>query len=300
MIDKSAYFLVGPTASGKSQTVHLLAKKLSTSIISADSMNIYSKMDIGTAKPSLSMQKEVNYVGLNIVDPTETYNVVEWLDHVNAIWNQFTNTPIVSGGTGLYLKCLIDGIESNSGENESSRIEFEKLTLEQLQSLAKKNLIREYEFLTSDDKKNRRRLIRLFERGAIENSWKKKASPTIMGLYLNRKALHRNIEQRVVEMFDNGILEEAEKLFKFKLSKTAKQAIGYQEIFEMFKGIHSKDEAIEKTIIRTRKLAKKQMTWFKNKMNINWIDISDYKNTSEVVNRIYDIWVNEKATKICL
>ena len=139
MIDKSAYFLVGPTASGKSQTVHLLAKKLSTSIISADSMNIYSKMDIGTAKPSLSMQKEVNYIGLNIVNPTEKYNVVEWLDYIKSSWNQFTNTPIVSGGTGLYLKCLIDGIESNSGENESGRIEFEKLTLKQLQGLAKKN-----------------------------------------------------------------------------------------------------------------------------------------------------------------
>ena len=300
MIDKSAYFLVGPTASGKSQTVHLLAKKLSTSIISADSMNIYSKMDIGTAKPSLTMQKEVNYIGLNIVNPTEKYNVVEWLDYIKSSWNQFTNTPIVSGGTGLYLKCLIDGIESNSGENESVRIEFEKLTLKQLQGLAKKNLFQEYEFLTPDDQKNRRRLIRLFERGTIENSWKNRVSPVILGLYLNRKVLHANIEKRVVEMFENGILDEAEKIFKTKLSITAKQAIGYQEIFEMFKGIHSKDEAIEKTIIRTRQLAKKQMTWFKNKMNVNWIDISDYKNTSDIVNTIYEIWINENPTKICL
>ena len=298
MIKKNAYFLVGPTASGKSHIAHLLAKKLSTSIISADSMNIYSGMDIGTAKPSSSMQVEINYTGLNIINPSENFNVFRWLELLKNSWSNLSDTPIVCGGTGLYVKCLIDGMESKQGQDQENREKLELLDLEQLQDMAKNKINNEYLNLSSDDKKNKRRIIRLFERGNVGDSWELKSSPPIIGLYLERKKLHENIEKRVLEMFNNGLLDEAKELLNCNLSQTAQQAIGYQEVFDMQSGKISKDEALEKTIIRTRQLAKRQMTWFKNKMNIKWVDIDQFKNKIDIVNVIYNEWMKNGPTNI--
>ena len=265
-----AFVLTGPTASGKSALAQQYAERTGAPVISADSMNIYRRMNIGTAKPTPAERGATQYYGIDLAEPTEPYSVGDWL---NAVAPAFKNIPVVAGGTGLYVKCLLQGLDKLPAANSGLRERAEKMTLEELQTAAQTAAPAEYENLA--DKENPRRLIRLLEKektASTSSAWEKNPLPKIVGLHVEREILHRRIAARVEKMYANGLLDEAEQLFKLNLSSTAQHAIGYAEAFAVLRGEMKLTAAKEKTIIRTRQLAKRQMTWFRHQLNVEWID----------------------------
>lgn len=299
----SANFLVGPTASGKSAVAQYLAEQHGDLIVSADSMNLYRGMDIGTAKPNAADREKVDYAGVDIADPTEKFSVAGYLAAVKPAFESGRNI-IVSGGTGLYVKCLTEGFDDVPPENTALRTELEQLSFAALEARAKTEAAALYSPLTEDDRKNPRRLIRILERTAgvspaLHNrSWNSKPKPTIIGLHVERPVLLQRIEKRVEQMYAEGLLDEARGLIELDLSSTAQQAIGYAEAFAVLKNEMTLKRAKEKTIIRTRQLAKRQMTWFRNQLNIDWIETADYPDIKQLAEVVSLAWKRIGATSV--
>lgn len=308
-----AFFLVGPTASGKSSVVQYLAERSGQQVVSADSMNLYKGMDIGTAKPSHEDREKVDYAGVDLTSPTQKFSVSNYLDAVKPAFESSRET-IVVGGTGLYIKCLTEGFDDVPPENPALRIELEALRFPALEKRAQTDGIELYEQLTPDDRQNPRRLIRILERTAgfqpaspksdgtrrHERSWNSAPKPILIGLHVEREELHRRIEQRVEKMYADGLLEEARGLLEAKLSPTALQAIGYAETFAVLKNEMTLEEAKERTIIRTRQLAKRQMTWFRNQLNVEWINTADFQAPEKLVEAVSCAWEKTGATTVLI
>jgi tRNA dimethylallyltransferase len=329
----SAFVLVGPTASGKSAAAQFLAEQTGAPLVSADSMNIYRGMDIGTAKPSPAELRNIPTFGIDLADPTETFSVGDWLNAIKPAffqtlekpaivaggtglyedWGQSLNSdfsqniriqgltpePVVAGGTGLYVKCLLQGLDDLPAADEQLRARAEKMTLAELQSEAKAVAPAAYEALA--DKQNPRRLVRVLEMNASpdavsSNGWKNEM-PTVVGLHVERDVLHKRIAARVEKMYAAGLIEETRGLIGLKLSATAEKAIGYAEAFAVLRGEMSEAEAKEKTIVRTRQLAKRQMTWFRHQLNVEWIDTADFPTIGKLAEKISNVW---KPVPVCL
>ncbi|MGE4490450.1 MAG: tRNA (adenosine(37)-N6)-dimethylallyltransferase MiaA [Kiritimatiellales bacterium] len=318
----SAYVLVGPTASGKSSVAQILAEQTGALVVSADSMNIYRGMDIGTAKPAPAERGAVRYFGIDLADPTETFSVGDWLRTVRPAFlrgqsykimknnhqiigltpnaenkvDAGSACPIVAGGTGLYVKCLLQGLDDLSPANEALRERAETMTLAELQAEAQKTAPEAYAELA--DKENPRRLIRLLEHGGlVSNVWKNEL-PLIVGLSVERDELHRRIAERVEKMYANGLLDEARGLADLNLSPTAQHAIGYAEAFAVLRGELTEAEAKEKTIVRTRQLAKRQMTWFRHQLNVEWIETADFPDIGKLAAEVSNVWKNNGAVSV--
>ena len=255
-------------------------------------------MNIGTAKPPEKYLNEVIYYGIDIIDLTNSFSVMHWKKSVEKAWKEEKSIPITTGGTGLYIKCLIEGINPKENKNKQLRDYLESLSLKDLQNFISCKYPNSFKELNLIDQKNPRRLIRAVERIPSKKKWLKKSRPLVVGLYLERKTLHDKIEKRVLKMFDDGLIDEAKKLRNLSLSRTAYQAIGYKESFDFIDGNINKDDCIYKTIIRTRQLAKRQLTWFKNQMNVRWVDISNLSKTEDIVNAVEIEWQNIGPTKI--
>jgi tRNA dimethylallyltransferase len=306
-----ALFLVGTTASGKSSVAQYIAEREGQLIVSADSMNLYRGMDIGTAKPSANDRKKADYAGFDLAEPTEKFSVANYLNAVKPAFESGRDI-IVAGGTGLYVKCLTEGFDDVPPENQALRTELEALDFPSLEKRAKENATELYGQLTDDDRQNPRRLIRILEKaygGAAVSPtgqtglhpakrWNTKPKPTLVGLRMEREVLHRRIEQRVEKMYVEGLLDEARKLIELQLSPTALQAIGYAEAFAVIRGEMTVDEAKEKTVIRTRQLAKRQMTWFRNQLNVAWIDVADYPEIDKLAEAVSDEWKKQGKTPV--
>lgn len=297
-LQPKAFFLVGPTASGKSAVVQYLAERSGQLIVSADSMNLYRGMDIGTAKPSAAERSKVDYAGIDLADPTEKFSVAAYLRAVKSAFESGREI-IVAGGTGLYVKCLTEGFDDVPPENEKLRAELESLEFHELEQRARQDAPELYNQLTEDDRKNPRRLIRILEREIpAEGKWNSRPKPTVVGLHVEREEQLRRIEQRVEVMYASGLLDEARDLIKLDLSPTALQAIGYAEAFAVLGNEMTVDEAKEKTIIRTRQLAKRQMTWFRNQLNVEWVDTARFASTEEIADAVTTAWEKTGATPV--
>lgn len=285
----SAFVLVGPTASGKSAVAQLLAEQIGAPVVSADSMNIYRGMDIGTAKPSPAERAGVPTFGIDLADPSETFSVGNWLTAVRPAFFQPLETPIVTGGTGLYVKCLLQGLDDLPPADEELRARTEKMTLAELQAEAQKAAPDAYERLA--DKNNPRRLVRVLETKAGRNAvaWKNEL-PVIVGLHVDRGILHKRIAARVEKMYADGLLDEAHGLIGLELSLTAQHAIGYAEAFAVLRGEMTEAEAKEKTIVRTRQLAKRQMTWFRHQLNVEWVDTAGFQSLEKIATEVSKAW----------
>ena len=307
-----ASFLVGTTASGKSTVAQFIAEREGRLIVSADSMNIYRGMDIGTAKPTSRDRKKVDYAGVDLAEPTEKFNVAAWLQAVRPAFASGRDI-IVAGGTGLYIKCLTEGFDEVPPENTALRNELEVLDFQTLEKRAREDAAELYAALTEDDQQNPRRLIRIIERTAgfqpallsepagsrrYVRSWNSKPKPRLVGLHVEREVLLKRIERRVDEMYAAGLLDEAEKLIQLDLSQTARQAIGYAEAFAVLNNEISLDEAKEKTVIRTRQLAKRQRTWFRNQLNVEWINTAEYPTLEKLAEVVFSVWEKIGATPV--
>lgn len=289
--------MVGPTASGKSAVAQWIAEATGAPVVSADSMNLYRGMDIGTAKPSARERSSVAYYGVDVAAPTDSFSVGHWLKAVQPAFRTEDShpTPIVVGGTGLYVKCLLQGLDEVPVANELLRQRAESMTLAELQREARQVDPDAYESLA--DPENARRLIRLLEGKSLSTSWKSEL-PVVIGLSVEREVLHRRIAERVEGMYAGGLLDEARQFLPLELSLTAQHAIGYAEAFAVLRGEMNEAQAKERTMIRTRQLAKRQMTWFRHQLEVEWIPVADFPTVELLAEKVEQSWKKYGAVPV--
>lgn len=297
-----AYFLVGPTGTGKTAVAHSIALKNNWSILSADSMLVYRGMNIGTDKPSTRELQEVRYYGVDLVEPNKNFSVGDYCEYLVAQREKIFDAPglIVVGGTGLYVKALLQGLAPLPSADRSKREQWNNiLSAEGVDGLRRELRKKAPAILAQlKDSDNPRRLIRALEMAesgfaALPSDWDKKGNhPVLTGLIMN-PLLHRSvIEDRVRRMYCQGLLEETRSLLKKHgaLSRTALQAIGYREAFDLDAGSISQEEAIAKTTVRTSQLAKRQRTWFRHQAQVDWVEHRQESRIELLVAQIEESW----------
>ncbi len=283
-------FIVGPTASGKSSIALQVAEKLKGEIISADSMQVYRGMDIGTAKPSPQDQKRVPHHLIDILDPVAEYSsyafCTDTLSKLIAIRDR-GHVPVIVGGTGFYIRSLLSGLPPPMENTKGVREKYETL-------VSKSGLEAVYQKLKAIDPERARRIhphdqkrivraLEIFEILGqlpssidIKNSGLKEYgfSPLLLGIRLDRSDLYQRIDSRVQKMFDQGFLEEARSLSKTPLSKTASLALGYREIYQFLRASSPirLSALIDQIRVHTRHFAKRQLTWFNREPDLKWIE----------------------------
>ena len=284
--------ICGPTASGKTALSIELAKKINGEIISSDSMQIYKYMDIGTAKTTQEEMQGIKHYLLDFVEPSQRYSVAEFKkDAEKAIEEilQKGKTPIIVGGTGLYVDSLIYGIEYQTIEfDEQYRKQLEerveKEGLETLYNEAKKIDPQAIEKISANDKKRILRILEIYKatgKNKTEQELESRKNGVkydykVFAINMDREKLYERINKRVDIMIENGLIEEVEKLLeKYKEFPTAMQGLGYKEVVEYLQGKVSKEEMIENIKRETRRYAKRQLTWFRKNKQTIWIEPCD-------------------------
>lgn len=292
-MDKPKVIVIcGPTASGKTALSIELAKKINGEIISSDSMQIYKYMDIGTAKTTQEEMQGIKHYLLDFVEPSQRYSVAEFKkDAEKAIEEilQKGKTPIIVGGTGLYVDSLIYGIEYQTIEfDEQYRKQLEerveKEGLETLYNEAKKIDPQAIEKISANDKKRILRILEIYKatgKNKTEQELESRKNGVkydykVFAINMDREKLYERINKRVDIMIENGLIEEVEKLLeKYKEFPTAMQGLGYKEVVEYLQGKVSKEEMIENIKRETRRYAKRQLTWFRKNKQTIWIEPCD-------------------------
>ena len=280
---KKVIIIYGPTAVGKSAIAIELAKLIDGEIISADSMQIYKHLDIGSAKVNKTEMQGIQHYLIDIKEPTEEYSVAEFVSDANYYIDKIIanhKTPIIVGGTGLYIKGLISNYSfGNSPKDDALRQSLEELSTEELYKM---EFV--YDKNNSIDKNNRRRLIRFIEKektGHAQNNnvANIKYPYVLFGICDNRQLIYDRINSRVDKMVDNGLIKELDYLLSIKgiENKLCMKAIGYKEFFPYIKGESSLNECKNILKQKTRNYAKRQITFmnqFDNIIKINYTGIS--------------------------
>jgi len=285
--------IVGPTASGKSRLAVELARARGGEILSCDSMQVYREMNIGTAKPTVEEMGGIPHHLLDFVDPRTPFSCA---DYVEAAEQAIADcrargvTPILCGGTGLYLdRLLCGGCEEESEPNEKLREELRRFAA-QNGNRALHERLRSVDPESADaiHENNVHRVIRALEifeiTGIPKSEWDKRSkaigsryAARVIGLrYTDRELLYGRINARVDDMLAHGLLEETEHLMRngvFEANATAAQAIGYKELLAHLRGEETLPEAVERLKMATRRYAKRQMTWFSAKSYVRWIEL---------------------------
>lgn len=294
--------ILGPTASGKTRWSIDLAKKYRGEIISADSRQIYKKMNIGTAKEpgewrwngikKVFFVEDVPHFLLDFLDPGKRFAVAEFrelaLKHINSIYKR-GNLPIVAGGTGLYIKSLTDNlIIPEVAPNKQLRKSLEEKNIAELIAWLKKL---DEKAAAEVDQKNKRRVIRALEvcilTGEQFSLLRKKGEPMFdilrIGISAPREVLYERIERRAEKMIEDGLLLEIEALLKQKYSweLPSMSGIGYRQFKEYFSGKEKLADAVERLKRDTRHYARRQMTWFRGDKEISWV--SDFSEAEKMV-----------------
>ena len=293
--------LAGPTASGKTSVSIDLAKRIGGEIVSADSMQVYRGMDVGTAKIKADEMQGVKHYLINVLDPTEDFNIVKFQDMVKYSIEEIKrngHTPILVGGTGFYIQSVIydidfDTQDDNGDIRKALEEEYDKMgadfmyeKLKKIDSVSAENI----------HKNNKKRIIRAIEYFLINNalisahneSQRKKNSPYDFRFFvLNppRDILYDRINKRVDKMVEEGLVEEVKSLKNAGLSieNISMQGIGYKEILEYLDGEITLDEAIDNIKQNTRHMAKRQVTWFKREKDVIYINPFEFENNEKIV-----------------
>ena len=271
----------GPTASGKTKLSIDLAKKYNGIIVNADSMQVYKGLDIATAKIKEEEKEGIPHYLFDIANIEDMYTVYDYQKDLREILdsNQDKNIIIV-GGTGLYIKAGLYNYEFN---NETFFNTYDDKTNEELYKLVKEKY-RDIDIHVN----NRKRLIRALNKtDDYSNKGDELLYPAIfIGLDVDRDFLYERINKRVDIMFEEGILKEAKELYDKKLySKSVMTGIGYKELYKYFDGHISLEDAKELIKKNTRHYAKRQMTWFRNKMDIKWFKLNE-SNYQEMLKEV--------------
>jgi len=283
--------IAGPTGTGKSETAVIVAEKAGGEVVSADSMQVYKNMDIGTSKLRPGERRNISHHMISAVDAADEYSAALFKKNAEKIMDSIKKRgklPILAGGTGLYINCIIRGmVEPGPGSGEIRRLlkGLEKTKgPEHLYLLLKEKDPEEAQVI---DRKNPRRVMRALEiimaSGKKISEMKKETSKNaypdkylMFVLNMERKKLHEKINARVDAMVSRGLLEEVKKLRETGIDDRAvsMQAIGYREIAEYLRGSTGLEQAIESIKQNTRRYAKRQVTWFKRYSEAVRIDVS--------------------------
>lgn len=291
--------LLGPTGVGKTAASIILAKELGTEIISADSMQIYRHMNIGTAKPSEGERSGIIHHMIDIIEPSEEFSTGRYIEMVRPIIEDILNrkkVPLIVGGTGLYIRAMTRGLFKGPSADWSLR--------EHLLSIEKRERGFLYAYLKELDSEavkkimpsDTRRLVRAIEvclktEEGITNLQKRLTEPLpyefiLIGLKRDRRELYRLIEGRVERMLSSGLIDEVKEVLQMNPGKTAMQAIGYKEISLYLGGDITLEEAVRLIKKRTKAYAKRQFTWFKKEEGIIWIDVTGLFSPIEIYHQI--------------
>ena len=293
--------LAGPTASGKTSVSIDLAKRIGGEIVSADSMQVYRGMDVGTAKIKADEMQGVKHYLINVLDPTEDFNIVKFQNMVKYSIEEIKRNghiPILVGGTGFYIQSVIydidfDTQDDNGDIRKALEEEYDKMgadfmyeKLKKIDSVSAENI----------HKNNKKRIIRAIEYFLINNalisahneSQRKKDSPYDFRFFvLNppRDILYDRINQRVEKMVEEGLVEEVKDLKNAGLSieNISMQGIGYKEILEYLDGEITLEEAIDNIKQNTRHMAKRQVTWFKREKDVIYLNPFEFENNEKIV-----------------
>lgn len=299
IIKNPVIILLGPTCVGKTGASLLLAKELDTEIISADSMQIYRHMDIGTAKPTIEERAMIKHHMLDIMEPCEHFSAGKYIESVQGIIEGLHSKgkiPVITGGTGLYIKALTRGIFAGPAADWGLREALLSSEKESAGSLYDKLRVIDPEAASRIMPADIRRIIRALEvclktDSGISEMQKNSTRPlpyefVKIGLTRNRAELYALIEKRVDSMLEKGLIDEVKKLLTMQPGKTALQAIGYKEITSFLKGELHLDEAGALIKQRTRNYAKRQTTWFKKEEEISWLDVTGLFSSQEIYRAI--------------
>jgi len=283
--EKNLLIICGPTAIGKTSLGVEVAKWLHTEIISADSRQLYQEMSIGTAKPSLAEMQNVKHYFVDSHSVEILYSVGDFerdaLEVLDKLF-QIHDTVVVVGGTGLYIKALCEGLDEFPEVPLSLREELNEIWHTQgIEPLQEKLKILDPVYAAQMDIQNPQRVVRALEIcigtgqpfSSFLSSSKKKRNFNVIKIGLNteRAKLFDNINKRVDIMFENGLLEEVQKLFPLR-HLNALQTVGYKELFDYLEGQLTLEEAKELIKRNTRHYAKRQLTWFKKDQEIKWFE----------------------------
>lgn len=278
--------ILGPTAVGKSRVAVEIAKKINAEIISADSMQVYRGMDIGTAKLTLEERQDIPHHLIDIRNPDEEWTVSDFVREVKKLKREIVKrgkTPIIVGGTGLYLWALLEGFSFPiAPADKEIRKRLEKQPLSTLYSRLSTLDPQAVEKIHPNDKKRIIRALEVFELTGvpitklhrIQKKENREEKPVLIGLTLPRDQLYHRIEERVDKMIEKGLIEEVKGLLAKGYSKDLPsfQALGYKEVVEYLEGKQSKEQMIAELKKRTRHFARRQMTWFKRFKNVKWFE----------------------------
>lgn len=300
---KPLIVIVGPTAVGKTDVSILVARRLDGEIVSADSMQIYKFMNIGTAKPTPEEMKDVKHHMIDIVEPWKEFSVAQFQRQARSCIEGIHSRgklPIVVGGTGLYINSLTFDLDfANTVSDPRFRAELQKLARERGKEYLYEWLVR----VDPDTAKrlhinDLRRIIRALEVYRCSgkpmseyNTGMREAVPynlVIFGLTMPREELYRKIEKRVDRMMDEGLVDEVKGLLARGCTRemVSMQGLGYKEVIGYLEGEYTLSEAVELLKRNTRRFAKRQFTWFKRDDRIIWIDISEIGDKEEIANSI--------------
>ena len=297
--------VVGPTASGKTALSINIAKRFSGQVVSADSMQIYEKMNIATAKPTYDEMQGVPHhlIGFQPID--KKFSVAEYVTLAKNCIEKIHSDgdlPVIAGGTGLYVDSLLQNIQfSQEDENTEIRKELTEMFDEKGAEFML-NWLREIDPKTAEKLhlKDKSRIIRALEiykatgKTMTEQKALSKTEPSpyntlYIGInYRDRNVLYDRINRRVDIMMQNGLLDEAKDFYNIPTDKTACQAIGYKELGPYFNGEKTLEECLESLKIETRHYAKRQLTWFRKNENINWVYPDDYENQEDMLESVFE------------
>ena len=280
--------IVGPTGIGKTKLSIELAKKLDAEIINGDSVAIYKKLDIGSAKPTIEERENIPHHLIDVKDVEEEYTVFDYQKDAREKIKEIESRNkriIIVGGTGLYIKAALYDYNFTEGTTYN---EYNDLSNEEILNKIKEHNLEKYPELN-----NRRRLVRLLNKlennvTISNNKDRLLYNIKVIGLTTSRDILYERINKRVDTMFNNGLLNEIESLKdKYKTSKILNSGIGYKEFNDYLFNNKSIEEVKEEIKLNSRRFAKRQYTFFRNQFNTKWYEV-DLNNFDNTINEIYN------------
>ena len=288
MLKNKVIVIGGPTASGKTALSIELAKKINGEIVSADSMQIYKEMDIGTAKPDKEEMQGIKHYMLDFLNPNQAYSVADYKKDAKKAIKEIIEkgkTPIVVGGTGLYIDSLIYEIEYIDIKTDFEyRNKLEKIVeeqgLEKLYQEAKKIDPKAMEKISENDKKRILRILEIYyqtgkTKTELDNNSRKEPEYDykMFAIDMDRDVLYDRINKRVDIMISKGLIEEVKNIYdRYNEFPTSMQALGYKEVVEFLENKISKEEMTEKIKQESRRYAKRQLTWFRKNKDTIWLN----------------------------
>ena len=310
-----AHFLVGCTASGKTAVANAIARETGALVLSADSMLVYRGMDVGTAKPTAAEREGVDLRGVDLADPDEPFSAGRWLEAARAAFAEAAAAGrgvVVAGGTGLYVAALLHGLDTREAD-PALRAKLEAdLARGGVDALLARIEAVAPGAAAAVDAKNPRRVLRLAEivldRSHAESAEDEshaefaESAEGLVGLAFPTELLNERIERRARAMFEGGLLEEVrvlrERFPGFERS-TAGAGIGYAEALAVLRGEATLEEAIERTAARTRRLAKKQRTWWRHQARVDWVrSPADEADVVRAARDVLEAWRKHGETTV--